>query len=94
MYIIHSETGGTESYNGLAAALMMDDVRIAEVFTKNVDPVHLQHQQAATTAVVDCPAGGKVWVQSLSNLMSNLMRVWGKEGIPRSVFTGFAIFYF
>lgn len=84
---IPSEIGGPHYDDIVGGNLMMDGVRVAEVGGRNDDPVHWQQHQAATTVVVDCPAGVKVWVQ---NRWTGV-RISGTEDRPLSVFMGYFI---
>ena len=84
---IPSVIGGTFDEDRVGGALMLDGAVVAEVRSHNIDPVYWQAHQASTTAVVDCPAGGTVWVQSRHT--DN--KIYGAVSIPTTIFTGYAI---
>ena len=81
---------GSSYYDRMSGALMLDSVRVAEVYSHTGDPDHYQVHQAAVTAVVECPKGGSVWVQCLHGDG----QIYGTGTEPRSVFTGFAITFY
>ena len=86
MYI-PSVIGGTYDEIRVTGALMLDGAVMAEVYSQNTDPVYWQAHQAATTAVVDCPTGSTVWVQS--RYAAN--KIFGSVPYPSTIFTGYAI---
>ena len=69
---------------------MIDGVNVAEIRSVTADPDHAQYHQSAVTAVVECPQGGRVWVEC----QRDNSRVYGTETTPTSVFTGYAITYY
>ena len=84
---IPSGIGGGRDKDRVSGTLMLDGEKMAEVFSMNTDPDHYQRHQAATTVVLDCPAGGSVWVVCRYSDVQML----GRESDPYTVFTGFMI---
>ena len=84
---IPSAIGGEKDYDKVSGVLVVDGEEVAEVFSyaPNPKPHHWQKHQAATTAVVNCPTGGTVWVKCKDS--STKMNGYASQ----TVFTGYAI---
>lgn len=74
----------------MSGGLIVDGAMVAEIVSTTYDPIHAQTRQSAVTAVVECPQGGKVWVES----QWGNSQVFGLDYQPRSFFTGYAISYY
>ena len=84
---IPSAIGGTRLLVRVSGVLVVNGEEIAEVRTYNGDYVSMQQHQVANTAVVNCPAGGTVWVKC----KDRASQIFGLATAPYTVFTGYAI---
>ena len=78
---------GLSSSDRVSGSLMVDSVEITEAYAFENDDNMCD--QSSSTAVVECPAGGQVWIECQES-GTNLR---GDVSDPRTSFTGYVLTY-